>query len=235
MQLHTVWQFIRTTLLPKVLYYLPAIIGVVIISNQTISPNISYSIASIPSPTPVIASPTPFRPTEVPTVVVSTSTQPQLVVNEQGATQSYTPPQRDFFLYVPKLNIQVPIIPNVSGDDKPGYLKALENGVAHYAGTSLPGEVGRIFVFGHSSYYRNLPGNYKSIFAPLNKLANGDLMYVYYQGGQFTYSVIGKQIVAADDVSVLSQTSSKILTLQTCWPIGTSEKRLIVNGEQVNS
>ncbi len=214
----------------KIIILLFSILGIIFLSKQTLSPHISYSILSIPTQIPSATSiiiQNTFTPTITYTVL---PTQEAKLLNNS----EYIPPQKDFFLYIPKLEVKAPIFSNISGVDKDAYLKVLENGVAHYAGTNLPGEAGRVFIFGHSSYYRNRPGNYKTIFAKLNNLIQNDEIIIYYQQNKYSYRVTSKNIVNPDDTNVLLPTENKTLTLQTCWPPGTTDKRLVVNSEQIN-
>jgi sortase A len=135
-------------------------------------------------------------------------------------------------LEIPDLKITAPIVLNVDGNNKESYMKALEGGIAHMKGTALPGNSGNGVIFGHSSYYEDQPGNYKSIFATLNNLSIGDPITVEKQGGNLNFIVFNKQIVDPDDVNVVNQNySKKELTLITCWPINTTKQRLIVSAE----
>ena len=76
-------------------------------------------------------------------------------------------------LSIKKLGISVPIVLNVNGADKDEYFAALQSGVAQMKGTALPGE-GNTVIFGHSSYYKDDPGQYKKIFSTLDQLKTGD-------------------------------------------------------------
>jgi len=143
-------------------------------------------------------------------------TQPQAV--------SYT----DFHLLIPSLNISAPIIADVDGNDKDAYFKALQGGVAQYKGTSKPGEGGNIFIFGHSSYYWWDPGKYKEIFRNLEDIKAGDDISVWNNSKEYKYKVTSTKVVEPTDVSVLNPTKNEQLTLMTCVPPGTAEKRLIV-------
>lgn len=134
---------------------------------------------------------------------------------------------REFGLRIDKLNILAPVIANVDGTNKKVYNQALEKGVAHYKGTALPGEGGNIFIFGHSSSATGY-GPYVNIFAPLEKLEKEDIIIVYFQNKTLEYKVFEKIIVAKTDVSLLKPTAQEQLTLMTCWPVGTSAKRLII-------
>jgi len=146
-------------------------------------------------------------------------------------TQSATPngpdqKLKDFGLKIEKLDLLVPVIKNVDGGNKAKYNDALQNGVAHFNGTGLPGEKNNIFIFGHSS--SETKGDYSKIFAKLNDLEKGDEMIVYYENKERKYKVKEKKIVEATDLSVLDKTKKETLTLMTCWPIGTKDKRLII-------
>lgn len=135
---------------------------------------------------------------------------------------------QDFHLEIPKLAINTPIIPDVPGNDKEAYFKALEGGIAHYAGTKKPGEGGLIFIFGHSSFYPWAAGDYKEIFKNLDELVVDDEILVWYNQKEYKYKVTETKVVLPTDVSVLNPTNFEQLTLMTCVPPGTKEKRLII-------
>ena len=138
-------------------------------------------------------------------------------------------------LLIPKLNIDVPIRFNVPLD---GVMSAMNNGVAHYriAGASAyPGEVGNFVITGHSAgdVYSSNP--YKYIFSGLERLNNGDLIYVNYNSTRYTYRVTKKEVIEPTNVAALvTETDKPILTLVTCTPLGTSRYRLLVTAEQIS-
>ncbi len=105
---------------------------------------------------------------------------------------------------------------------------ALQDGVVHYPGTSLPGQKGNIVITGHSSYFPWDPGRFKDVFALLHDVVVEDRIVVYYNQKKYIYEVEDIQVVLPDDIRVLEQTESDQLTLITCTPIGTNLKRLIV-------
>lgn len=138
-------------------------------------------------------------------------------------------------LIIPKLNIDVPVHYGVPLSE---VMSAMNNGVAHYriAGASAyPGEVGNFVITGHSAgdIYSSNP--YKYIFSGLERLENGDLIYVNYQSKRYTYRVIKKEVVEPSNVAALVvETSKPLLTLVTCTPLGTSRYRLLVTAEQIS-
>lgn len=141
----------------------------------------------------------------------------------------YSCPPGDFQIYISQLNLCANIIPNVDPLDSRVYQRALTRGVAHAAGTGLPGEGRNIFLFAHSSGNPLDAARYNSIFYLLYKLTPGDPINVTYLGQTHRYLVQSLTKVAPTQVAYLDPLSDgETLTLMTCWPPGTTFKRLIV-------
>ena len=147
-------------------------------------------------------------------------------------TQVVSPDPR---LIIPKINVDVPINFGVSLSE---VMEAMNHGVAHYriAGASAyPGEIGNLVITGHSAgdVYSSNP--YKYIFSGLERLENGDLIYVNYKSVRYTYRVIKKEVIEPSNVAALIvDTNKPLLTLVTCTPLGTSRYRLLVTAEQIS-
>lgn len=152
----------------------------------------------------------------------------------------------DYVLGIDKLSLHAPIVPNVPGTNEKAYLAALTNGVAHYAGTPLPGQKvelsktekknGNTFIFGHSSFYKSQP--YNTVFAKLDQLKIGDTFAItVHNKDVLTYRVFRSAIVKDDDLSILAPDKSgrEIVTLMTCWPPGTIARRYIIQAERMAS
>ena len=147
-------------------------------------------------------------------------------------TQAVSPEPR---LIIPKLNVDVPVHFGISLSE---VMSAMNNGVAHYriAGASAyPGEIGNLVITGHSAgdVYSSNP--YKYIFSGLERLEDGDLIYINYNSVRYTYRVIKKEVVEPSNVaSLVVDTNKPLLTLVTCTPLGTSKYRLLVTAEQIS-
>lgn len=107
----------------------------------------------------------------------------------------------------------------------------VEQNLALLPGTALPGEVGNVFISGHSSlpqFYR--PGNYKAIFANLTQVKRSDKITLQVGGQEFNYQVIGLKIVNPKETWVINppDNEGRYLTLMTCVPPGLLTNRLIV-------
>lgn len=138
-------------------------------------------------------------------------------------------------LIIPKLNVDVPVHFGIQLDEVMG---AMNNGVAHYriAGASAyPGEIGNLVITGHSAGDVYSSNQYKYIFSGLERLGDGDLIYINYNSVRYTYRVIKKEVVEPTNVAALVvQTDKPLLTLVTCTPLGTSRYRLLVTAEQIS-
>lgn len=147
-------------------------------------------------------------------------------------TQAVSPEPR---LIIPKLNIDVPVAFGISTDE---VMSAMNRGVAQFSipgANALPGQVGNLVLSGHSAgdIYSSNP--YKFIFSGLERLDNGDLIYVNYESVRYTYQMVRREVVEPTDVSALIyETDKPMITLITCTPLGTSRYRLLITGEQIS-
>jgi sortase A len=115
-------------------------------------------------------------------------------------------------------------------------MKELENGVIRYPGSAKPGEQGNSFIFGHSSNFPWIQGDYNDVFSLLDHVTYDDEVIVYYGQEKHTYKIRTKDVISPGDVSVLKDDASdkSKLTLMTCWPIGTTLNRLVLTGELIS-
>lgn len=145
------------------------------------------------------------------------------------------PESTDFGIVVPKIGANARIIPNVDSANERDYLAVLKKGVAHALGTAFPGEGGHVFLFAHSTDYFWNVGAYNAVFYLLGKLDKNDEINIFYKGQRFVYRVVDKTIVDPSQVEYLTRkTNKEFLTLQTCWPLGTTFKRLLVFAVRVS-
>lgn len=128
---------------------------------------------------------------------------------------------------IPKINKIAPII-FTDSDQEEAIQKDLIKGVSHYPGTNLPGELGDILIVGHSAPPKNYTGAYGTVFTQLNDLENGDEIIINYQSKRLVYRVFDKKITGDELKNIGEQNQESILVLMTCWPPGTTWKRLFV-------
>jgi len=143
--------------------------------------------------------------------------------------ESLNPPNKDFAIVIPKIRAVAPIIKSVDPYNKNVFLPALKKGVAHAKGTSFPDENGNVYLFAHSTDAFYNVGAYNAVFYLIGKLEKGDEIKIYFNNIEYSYRVVEKKVVDASDSNYLTQkTNEKVLTLQTCYPPGTTIKRLVV-------
>lgn len=115
--------------------------------------------------------------------------------------------------------------------------KDLLRGVVRYPKAGVPGQLGNLIISGHSSNYVWVKGDYNSIFKDLGKinLADQVTVRVTQENGKtfdYAYKITEKQVVKADNPWIFQDSKdASVLTLSTCWPVGTNLNRLVLRGE----
>jgi sortase A len=138
-----------------------------------------------------------------------------------------------FYISIPKINLAQDITPNVDPTNKDEYLEILEKSVAHGMYTALPYiQGGNTYLFAHSKTSDNGETPKGGWFTRIDELTSGDKIILTLNEKTYTYTVKNRIIVDPLETSVYTGESMfeghNSLTLQTCWPRGTTEKRLIV-------
>ncbi|MDP3986246.1 MAG: class E sortase [Candidatus Veblenbacteria bacterium] len=138
-------------------------------------------------------------------------------------------------LAISSLKIEVPLL-YVNQRSEKAFQLGLQQGVVQYPGTALPGQLGNMYVFGHSSDYRWAKGNYKTVFAKLPNIKKGaEVVVTDGAGKKYTYRVTSTAVALPSEVKYLSQYDyqRRILTVQTSYPVGTALKRFLAVAELV--
>ena len=118
-------------------------------------------------------------------------------------------------MYIPRLSDKVwgtPVVEGVQAAD-------LAQGIGHYPGTAMPGEVGNFAVAAH----RATNGE---PFRDVDRLRAGDRVYVETSAAWFVYELDRDELVAPDDVWVIGPVPGRkaatptesLITLTTCHP-----------------
>jgi sortase A len=123
-------------------------------------------------------------------------------------------------LRIPKIRLEVAVLPGT--DDR-----TLDRAVGHIEDTAPPGTDGNSGLAGHRDGF----------FRGLKDIAPGDAIVLETLDATETYRVERTWIVEPEDVSVLDPTSSRSLTLVTCYPfyyVGSAPQRFIVRAVRVD-
>lgn len=150
----------------------------------------------------------------------------------------FTPPQtevpvepinKDFSIVIPKIGANTKVVKNTDPFNSKIYQQALTQGVAHASTSDTPEKSGNVFIFAHSAGNWYQANQYNGVFYLLNKLTSGDEIFVYYQNQKYTYSVDQIKTINSQETNYLNRSFGQHqLTLMTCWPPGTTIKRLLV-------
>lgn len=201
--------YMKKALLPLVVFFAAILLAILAMNAPYVWTRVKYA-ASTPDPKAVLKS---------------------ISITEQAdSTKGYWQPNT---LAIPSLGVVAPIQYGTKRSED-AFQELLREGVVHYPGTAMPGAVGNMFIFGHSSDYAWSKGNYKTVLALLPKLEKGSEIKVVDADG-YIYTYIAKEfhVVAPTEVQWLSQDTGgkKLLTVQTSYPIGTALKRYLVIAE----
>jgi len=150
---------------------------------------------------------------------------------QKNRVKTIVPESTDFGIVIPKIGANAKIFPNVDPFDEEAFLPVLRRGVAHAQGTSFPGQGGNIYLFAHSTDAFYNVGRYNAVFYLLGKLDAGDEIDIFYHQKLYKYLVTEKKVVAPEAIEYFFETKKEVLTLQTCYPPGTTLKRMIIRAK----
>lgn len=126
-----------------------------------------------------------------------------------------------YYIQIPKIKASSKIIDNVDPWNKDIYGKALEEGVAKAQGFDN-------FYFAHSSLSPWKMTRANTPFLRLGELKAGDRIIIHKDSKDYVYIVEDKKEVWPSEVSLVFEKSKEYLILQTCTPLGTDWKRLLI-------
>ncbi len=150
-------------------------------------------------------------------------------INPSKIDTDIIPVDQNFSLIIPKINANTRVIINIDPFSSQIYQQALTLGVAHASTSDTPDKSGNVFIFAHSAGNWYQANQYNAVFYLLNKLKRDDKIFVYYKNKKYSYSVTEVKTVNSQQTDYLSRDfGNQQLTLMTCWPPGTTLKRLLV-------
>lgn len=103
-------------------------------------------------------------------------------------------------------------------------LSVIDQGVAHWVGTSAPGGQGNLVLAGHRT-------THSAPFYSLDRLDHGDLIYMEDRlGFDVLYRVTETIVVTPNDIWITYDTGTPMITLFACHPKGSARQRIVVRG-----
>ena len=124
---------------------------------------------------------------------------------------------------IPKISVDLPIFHGTSQE-------ALDSGVGHLYGTSLPvgGMSTHSVITGHRGLTKAL------MFTRLDEMNSGDLFFIDVMGETLAYQVDRINVIEPNDTDSLKIVPGQDrVTLMTCTPYGVNTHRLLVSGHRV--
>ena len=103
-------------------------------------------------------------------------------------------------------------------------------GIWHRPQSSHPGKGSNTVLVAHRYLYTSGPDT----FYHLPKISKGSPIVVFWDKQEYRYEVVETQVVDANQVEIEKQTEENILTLYTCTPLWTSEKRFVVRAKLIS-
>ncbi len=134
---------------------------------------------------------------------------------------------------IAKIGVNAPIVFSQSTDLK-DLAVDLTKGVILYPGSAMPGGPGNAFITGHSSGQAWDPNPWKRVFAKLGHLKPGDEIEIVSAGTTYKYRVRSVMVLRPDEIRAFQPSASPMLTLSTCWPIGSATNRFVVEADLVS-
>ena len=144
-------------------------------------------------------------------------------------------------LIIPAINLDVPLVESSLTSNKDwtetSFDSDLENWVVKYPTTPNPGEEWNAFFFGHTSqeYWKKNP--YGTVFRNIPQLKENDKIQVVREWVLYEYKVVKTVVVRPKEVNdtyiEFWEEGKEYITLMWCYPIGRTDKRMMVFAEKI--
>lgn len=150
---------------------------------------------------------------------------PEYVADKFEESDEYT-------ITIPKLNIVNVNVNFANIYDSSSALSILKYGLGNYLNPPDAGK--KTLLFGHSSGYSWDHSSYKTILKEINKLNNGDRIYINYKEKGYVFEVFRSEIIpASQDYKLVENEDADELAMYTCWPPNSIAQRYVVYGKPV--
>lgn len=137
------------------------------------------------------------------------------------------------WIHIPSIGVAVPLAlsPSITDED---VINTLGSGAALYPNGIQPGRLGNVFIAAHSTG-EPWRGKYRFAFIHINKVGEGNLIHLDYQGTRYTYRITDRKTVKpSSDYKVPSDRPVPTVTLMACWPLWSTNQRILVTAELTN-
>lgn len=150
------------------------------------------------------------------------SLTPRISMAADGPHRLVAPVPAENTLIIPDIDVRTTILEGSNA-------QVLMEGIWHRPGTGTPDTGGNTVLVGHRFLYTSGPNT----FYHLDKLKVNDPLTVYWKGRRYTYIIDSSTVTSADSFEIEQNTAQPVLTLYTCTPLFSIDKRLVVRAHQV--
>lgn len=154
--------------------------------------------------------------------IAAVQAETRQIVNSLPAAAYDVSPNR---IIIPKIGVNAPIVESRNAE------YGLSLGAWHVPESSTPDKGGNTVITGHRFKY--LPPSNLTFYL-FHKLEIGDIASVIWEEQEYYYQIKNIRIVEATEVSIMDQTSAPTLTMFTCHPIYSTDKRLVIIAEKID-
>jgi LPXTG-site transpeptidase (sortase) family protein len=143
---------------------------------------------------------------------------------------SEVPAEQPINIKIPKVGVDI-LVQNPDTTNNAVLNEYLKKGVVRYPGSGLLGK-GNMFLFGHSAEaFKNVTNTALKAFNGIDKLIEGDEIYVKSDGSTYVYVVTSVRLVNADEALVDFSSNKNMITLSTCDTFGAKQERFVVEAD----
>ncbi len=150
--------------------------------------------------------------------VLGASTIEESITNAQTTIDKKEIEEINTVLSIPSLNISGKIFQGQNS-------ATMDKGFWHFPTSINPGEKGNAVIIGHR--FLHMPPKTDTFFN-LDKIDIGEKIQITTDLSEHNYIVLEKKEVEANDLSIVQDSNDYTLTLVTCTPLWTSERRLVI-------
>lgn len=168
--------------------------------------------STVGPPTPPVTATAPASPA---TTTLTTATPvPSTGVPSTAARPAPKPGEPIAKIVIPSIGVDQVVVSGVGTEE-------LKKGPGHYPDTPVPGQLGNAAIAGHRS-------TFGAPFERVDELDPGAEIDVITPDGRFVYRVTDIRVVEPTEIGVIGPTTDAVLTLTSCWPKYSADKRIVV-------
>lgn len=152
--------------------------------------------------------------------------------DDQKTEIKKVPGEEPVYIEIPKVGVNITVL-NPSSKNNNILNEYLLKGAVRYPGSGLIGE-GNMLIFGHSAEaYKSVVNPAYRAFNGIEKLKEGDEIYIRSENADYVYKVISQKLVNASEEQIIFSTDKNMLTISTCNTFGEKQERYVVEAEYI--